>query len=50
MRQCAEAPPPLYSRKDTLLLADGQRARCWLHHADAPRGSGINQPEKAEVA
>ncbi|WP_224701819.1 ABC transporter ATP-binding protein [Devosia aquimaris] len=35
MRQCAAALPPLFG--------DSHAARCWLHHAEAPRIAGINE-------
>ena len=35
MRQCAAELPPIFGT--------GQGARCWLHHPDAPKLSGLNE-------
>jgi oligopeptide transport system ATP-binding protein len=43
-RQCEAAVPPLYGAADTALLPGDQRARCWLHHPEAPRVAGLNMP------
>ncbi|WDR01274.1 ABC transporter ATP-binding protein [Devosia algicola] len=45
MKQCDIAIPPLYPMAE----ASDQTARCWLHHAQAPRVAGVNAPT-AEVA
>jgi len=36
MAQCVAALPPLFEP------VAGQRARCWLHHPEAPRVTGVN--------
>jgi oligopeptide transport system ATP-binding protein len=41
MLQCSAALPPLFEP------SPGQRARCWLHHPDAPKVDTINRPIEA---
>jgi oligopeptide transport system ATP-binding protein len=41
MAQCVTALPPLFEP------LPGQLARCWLHHADAPRVDSINRDIEA---
>ena len=42
-RQCEAAMPPLFEQDA------GQRARCWLHHAEAPAVPGVNAPALTEA-
>lgn len=44
--QCALAMPPLFDQATAPQLQDTQKARCWLHHADAPKVEAINMPRK----
>lgn len=45
--QCASAPAPLYGKADADYFGMGQRARCWLHHQQAPRVQGLNTGDAA---
>lgn len=47
--QCTKAVPPLFDKAATPLLNDAQKARCWLHHSDAPKAEGINTSEQEVV-
>lgn len=49
-RQCAAALPPLFTAETVGHLGQGHRARCWLHHPEAPQVPGINTERMQEAA